>query len=259
MNHIFNQDGKTLILAMDHGANFDVLPALKDLGKIIREIAFAGADAFLATVGMADKFGDSFMGKGIILRADGAVSHLGDRSRPMKVVVTPEDALRLGADSIITMAFPGSKFEQEMLDGYSRIVLESKKWNLPVTAEALPRGFEGGEDSRTPKNITFACRMSVELGADIVKTEYTGDQESFKELTESVFAPVVILGGGAKVPEREMLQNIKDSLEAGGAGIAMGRNIWGHKNPARYTAAIAKMIHENCSVDAALKELNEIY
>ncbi len=256
MNHIFARDNKTFILAMDHGANFNVLPALSSLGKTLREIAAAGADAFLSTVGMADKFGDCFLGKGIILRADGGVSFLGDRSKPSRVVVSPEDALRLGADSVITMSFPGSKFEHEILSGLSEFSLECKKWNLPVTAEALPRGFEPAEDSRSPENITFACRQAVELGADIIKTEYTGDVESFQKLTASVYAPVVILGGAKKVPEAQLLQDIKDAMSAGGAGIAMGRNIWGHENPARYTAAIAKLIHEDCSVEAALKELN---
>lgn len=257
LNHIFKPDRKTFILAMDHGANFNVLPAMRQQGSLIRELAKAGADAFLATVGMADKFGDDFLGKGIILRIDGGVSFLGDRSKPMQIVASPEDALRLGADSVITMSFPGSKFESEVLSNLSRSVLAAHAWGLPVTAEALPRGFEGGDDARTPENITFACRQSVELGADIVKTEYTGDQESFKRLTESVYAPVVILGGAKKVPERQLLQEIKDAMEAGGAGVAMGRNIWGHENPARYAAAIARLIHEDCSVDAALKELNQ--
>lgn len=256
MNHIFRPDRKTFIMAMDHGSNFNVLPALKDVDKIIREVAAAGADAFLSTIGMADKFGDSFLGKGLILRLDGGVSFLGDRKRPTKVVVTPEDALRLGADSVITMAFPGSVHEAEMLCDFTQAVLAHHKWNIPLTAEALPRGFEKADDSRTAENITFACRQAVELGADIIKTEYTGDKESFKTLTESVYAPVVILGGSKKVPERELLQDIKDALDAGGAGVAMGRNIWGHENPARYAAAISKLIHEDCSVDAALKELN---
>ncbi len=259
MNHIFRPDKKTFIMAMDHGSNFNVLPAMKYPGKIIREVAKAGADAFLSTVGMADKFADDFLGKGIILRIDGGVSFLGDRSKPLQTVATAEDALRLAADSIITMGFPGSKFENEILSALSRNILEAHKWNIPVTSEALPRGFEGGEDSRTPANIMFACRQSAELGADIIKTEYTGDQESFKELTESVYAPVVILGGSKKVPERQLLQEIKDAMEAGGAGVAMGRNIWGHENPARYAAAIAKLIHEDCSVDAALKELNPLF
>ncbi|GMQ62194.1 class I fructose-bisphosphate aldolase [Vallitalea maricola] len=256
MNHIFRPDKKTFIMAMDHGANFNVLPALKNPGKIIREIAEAGADAFLTTVGMTEKFGEDFIGKGIILRIDGGVSFLGDRSKPLQTVVTAEDAIRIGADSIITMGFPGSKFENEILSNLSRNIMDAHKWGIPVTSEALPRGFEGGDDSRTPENVIFACRQSVELGADIIKTVYTGDQESFKELTESVYAPVVILGGSKKVPERQLLQEIKDAMEVGGAGVAMGRNIWGHENPARYAAAIAKLIHEDCSVDAALKELN---
>lgn len=257
MNRIFKSDKKTFIMAMDHGASFNVLPALKNVGEIISEVANAGADAFLSTVGMADKFADSFHGKGIILRVEGGVSFMGDKSKPFQIVVNMEDAIRLAADSVITMSFPGSVFENEILSNLSRTVLEAHKWNIPVTAEALPRGFEGGKDSRTTEGITFACRQSVELGADIVKTVYTGDQESFKELTDSVYAPVVILGGSKKVPERELLQQIKDAMEAGGSGVAMGRNIWGHESPARYASAIARLIHEDCSVDAALKELNK--
>lgn len=259
LNHIFAPDHKTFILAMDHGSNFNVLPALKDAGKVISEIARAGADAFLSTAGMAEKFADDFHGRGIILRVDGGVSFLGDGSRPVQTVITAEDALRLGADSIITMGFPGSKFENEILSSLSRNVQAAHKWGLPVTAEMLPRGFEGGDDSRTPANITFACRQGAELGADIIKTNYTGDQESFHNLVESVYAPVVILGGSKKVPERELLQEVKDAMEAGGAGVAMGRNIWGNENPARYAAAVAKLIHENCSVESALKELNPVF
>jgi DhnA family fructose-bisphosphate aldolase class Ia len=258
-NHIFGTDGKTFILAMDHGSNFNVLPALKDPAKIIKETALAGADAYLATIGMVEKLGASFCGKGIILRIDGGVSYLGDHKQPMETVVTAEDAIRVGADSIITMGFPGSKFESKSLTELTRNVQQAHKWGLPVTAEMLPRGFEGGADSRTPESVTFACRLGVELGADIIKTCYTGDQESFHNLVESVYAPVVILGGAKKVPERELLQEIKDSIEAGGAGVCMGRNIWGNENPTRYAAAIAKLIHEDCSVDSALKELNKIY
>ena len=246
MNHIFGTDGKTFILAMDHGSNFNVLPAMKDAKTLIRELAAAGADAFLSTIGMAENFA-------------GGVSFLGDHRAPMQIVATAEDALRLGADSVITMSFPGSVHEAEVLSNLARVCLDCHKWGLPVTAEALPRGFEKAGDSRTPENITFACRQAAELGADIVKTVYTGDPESFRTLTESVYAPVVILGGAKKVPERELLQEIRDALDAGASGVAMGRNIWGNEDPVRYAAAIAKLIHEDCSVDAALKEMNRLY
>ena len=86
MNHIFGTDGRTFILAMDHGSNFNVLPAMKDTKKLIRELAAAGADAFLSTIGMAENFADSFLGKGIILRIDGGVSFLGGVGNPWGVV-----------------------------------------------------------------------------------------------------------------------------------------------------------------------------
>ncbi len=257
LNHIFREDRRTFIMAMDHGNGFNVLPAMKNPGKIISEVARAGADAFLATVGLAEKFADDFHGKGIILRLDGAASFLGSRDKPLQTVVGIEDAIRLGADSVISMGFPGSKWEDQTLKELSKNILEAAKWGIPLTAEMLPRGFEGGEDSRTPANITFACRMGAEMGADIIKTEYTGDAETFKELCESVYAPVVILGGSKKVSEEKLLTEIKEAISVGGAGVAMGRNIWNHEDPARFASAIAKLIHEDCSVEAALKELNK--
>ena len=257
LNHIFREDRKTFVMAMDHGNGFNVLPAMKDPGRIISEVARAGADAFLATVGCADKFADSYHGKGMILRLDGGSSFLGSRDKPLETVVGIEDAVRLGADAVISMGYPGSKFESPILCNLSKNIMDCNKWNIPLMAEMLPRGFEGGEDSRTPANITFVSRMGAEMGADIIKTEYTGDPESFKELCESVYVPVVILGGSKKVPEEQLLREIKEALEAGGAGIAMGRNIWNHEDPARYAGAIARIIHEGCSVEAALKELNK--
>ena len=256
MNRIFRQDKKTFIVAMDHGSNFNVLPAMKYPGKLLRDIASAGADAFLCTVGMADKLAGDFLGKGMILRANGGVSHLGSHTSPMRTVAAAEDALRLGADALVNMGFPGSRFESDVLSALSRSILQAHAWNLPVMAEMLPRGFEGGEDSRSPENLTFACRQGAELGADIIKTAYTGDTKSFQNLVESVYAPVVILGGAEHVSERELLTEIRDAMDAGGAGVAMGRNIWGSDDPVRYTAAIAKLIHEDCGVDAALRELS---
>lgn len=259
MNHIIQPDGKTFILAMDHAANFNTLPALTNPKKLVKEIALAGADAFLSTVGMAEFLTYSFLGKGIIVRVDGGVSFLGDHSKAMQITVTAEDIARMGADSVITMSFPGSKFENEVLSNLTRLCMDCHKWGIPVLAEALPRGFEPAEDSRTPENITFACRQSVELGADYVKTNYTGDQDSFKKLVEATYKPVVILGGAKKVPVEQLLREIKEAMEVGGAGVAMGRNIWGHENPVGYTAAIAKLIHEDCSVETAMKEMNKTF
>jgi len=256
LNHIFLPDGKTFILAIDHGANFNVLPALREPGKIIGQCAGAGADAFLVTPGLLDKFAPDFQGKGIILRIDGGVSMLSQEPKPLQTVVDPQEAVYSGADALVTMSFPGSIFESESLGAVARNIQKAHRCGLPVVVEALPRGFEGGDDARTPQNLIFACRQAAELGADIVKTAYTGSLESMRELTESVFVPVVILGGAKKVPEPELFREIRDALDGGAAGIAMGRNIWGHENPALYTSVIAKLIHDNLGVEEGLDMLN---
>ena len=79
------------------------------------------------------------------------------------VSYTHLDIVRMGADAVITMSFPGSKFENDVLSNLTKVCMDMHKWGVPVLAEALPRGFEPAEDSRTPENITFACRQSVEL------------------------------------------------------------------------------------------------
>ncbi len=259
LSKIFKSDGRSFIMAMDHGNMFNVLPELKNPGELIKNFANAGADAFLTTVGLVENFGENFSGKGIILRLDGGLSFLGSKDKSLNTIVSVEDAVRLGSDAVISMGFPGSKFEDTSLSNLSRNILDGNKWGIPVLAEMLPRGFEKAEDSRTPDNITFACRLGAELGASMIKTVYTGDFESFRELCESVYIPVVILGGSKQVEEKQLLSEIREALDAGASGIAMGRNIWRHEDPIRYISAIAKLIHEDCSVNAALKELNKKY
>ncbi|RKD34212.1 class I fructose-bisphosphate aldolase [Thermohalobacter berrensis] len=259
LNHIIKEDKRTFIVAIDHGNIFNVLPELMKPEKIIKEIAKGGADAFLATVGLVDKFPDAFMDKGIILRLDGGMSMLGNKDKSLERIFTVEDALRLGADAVICMGFPGSKWEEKYLKNLSRNVAECNKWGVPLLAEMLPMGFEGGEGSRTDDNLAFACRLGAEMGADMIKTYYTGCKEGFRKLIESTYVPVVILGGGKRINEEKLLRDIKEALDIGASGVAIGRNIWKHPNPQRLTAAIAKIVHGDYSVNIALKELNKIY
>ena len=110
---------------------------------------------------MAEHLTDSFLGKGIIVRAEGGVSFLGDKSKPMQITVNAEDIVRMGADAVITTSFPGSKFENEILSNLTRVCMDMHRWGVPVVAEALPRGFEPAEYSITQEKLNFACRQSL--------------------------------------------------------------------------------------------------
>lgn len=255
LNNIFRKNGRTLIVAMDHGSGMNVLPELANPAEKIERVVAGGADVIMTTFGIASKFGDAIGKAGLILRVDGGYSQMALSSNPIRLIYSVEDALRLGADGVVCMGFPGSKFEAETLPYLSELASACHKWGMPLMAEMLPRGFEGGEDSRTPENIALACRMGAELGADFIKTDFTGDIESFKTVVAGTFTPIVVLGGGKAKDPISLLQQVYDSVQAGGAGVAMGRNVWRQPEPEKITRAICRILHENATVEEASREL----
>jgi class I fructose-bisphosphate aldolase len=93
------------------------------------------------------------------------------------------------------------------------------------------------------------------MGADIVKVSYTGSPETFREVTEGCSIPVVIAGGPKMSSDRDILEMVKGSIEAGGAGVSIGRNVFQHKNPTRMIMAFSAIINDGAGVEDALKIL----
>ncbi|GFN36748.1 class I fructose-bisphosphate aldolase [Tepidimicrobium xylanilyticum] len=256
LNNIFRKDGKSVVLAMDHGNGLNVLPELNDTGEILKKCVEGGIDAILTTYGIATTFQEELGNIGLILRIDGGTSYLAKTyDKSMEVIYSIEDAIRVGADAVLCMGFPGASNEDVTLKGLARLVSEATRWNFVVGAEMLPRGFEGDDDARTPENIASACRIGVELGADFIKTDYTGDIESFKKVVEGCYKPVLVLGGGATKSEKDLLQMIKEAMTAGAKGVIIGRNIWRHETPDKLVKAIVAIVHEDADVEEALKLL----
>lgn len=257
MHNIFQRDGKAFVLAMDHSAQMDS-PELKEPGKIIRECAAGGVDAFLTTYGIVRQFAADFGNAGIILRADGGSSTLRKPMSPLELLYSPEDAIRVGADAMLCMGLPGSQTNEHSLKYLARLAADCQRYNLPVCAEALPYGFEHpeGVDTRTAERMRFCCRQAADLGADFIKSEFVGGRE-FRQVVEHCYVPILVLGGGkAKTPE-EMFAHIRAAMDSGAKGVIMGRNILRQENPPRVCAAIAAMIHNDASVEEALEILEE--
>lgn len=255
MQHIFRKDGRALIVAMDHAATMNVLPELADPAEKIERIVAGGADAIMTTFGIASNFSDSIGSAALIIRMDGGISQLARKKTPFRLLYSVEDALRLGADGVICMGFPGSEFEAESLTNLATLASDCQKWGMPLMAEMLPRGFEGGADSRTAENMAFVCRLGAELGADFIKTEFTGEIEEFQQVAAGTYAPLVILGGGKAKDPVDILRHVDKSVQAGCAGVAMGRNVWRQPEPEKITRAISRILHEDATVDEARKEL----
>ncbi|MBW2712077.1 MAG: fructose-bisphosphate aldolase, partial [Deltaproteobacteria bacterium] len=103
--------------------------------------------------------------------------------------------------------------------------------------------------------VKHAARVGKEMGADIVKVSYTGSVETFKEVVSGCSIPVVIAGGPKMDSDRDILEMVKGSIDAGGAGVSIGRNVFQHENPTRMVRAISAIVHDNSSVEDALKIL----
>ena len=239
---VFRADGKTLIAAIDHAMFMDPGPSLRDPGRVIENVVAGGADAVVATFGIARRFGGSLGRAGLLLRVDSGPTALSDGEGDWPLLFSAEDALRLGADGVACMGFPGAACEGATMVNLARLASDCRKWGLLLLAEMIPGGF-GRPDLHTPENIAMAARLGAEAGADAIKTAFPGSAESFHEVTEACYCPVLIHGGERKSCDAEMLSTVRDAVRSGGAGAVIGRNLWQHPDPARFTAALSAVIH----------------
>jgi fructose-bisphosphate aldolase, class I len=248
LNHIFDTDGRALIVAMEHAAIFGPGKGTENPAETIRQVVAGGANAVMASFGIIRQFVKELAPVGVILRSDGAPTILGP-DVPAPVWFGVEEALRLDADGICISAFPGHHSEQQSLDNLARIAREAHKWGLALQGEMVPGGMTAGPDARTVESVALAARLGCELGADWVKVPYV---DGFARVIRGCYKPVVILGGSKRGSTLEVFTEVRAALDAGAAGVTMGRNIWESDDPQAMTAALAALIHEDASVDAAM-------
>jgi DhnA family fructose-bisphosphate aldolase class Ia len=105
--------------------------------------------------------------------------------------------------------------------------------------------------------VKHSARLGAELGEDLVKVPYTGSPESFREVVEGCFVPVVIAGGGKIETGRDILEMVKGAMLAGGAGVSIGRNVFQHTTPSKIVRAICKIVHHGATVKEGLTDLGE--
>jgi DhnA family fructose-bisphosphate aldolase class Ia len=252
MNRLFGRDGRIFIVVMDQPAQFGAMPGVDQPGQLVRSLVAGGADAIVATFGVAITCAADFGRAGLILRADGGSTKLAPSSLPGRPLYSPEDALRLGADGLACIGYPGSRWEDPSLREMAALAAQCHKWQTPLMAEMLPLLFENPKEGITPENIRDAVRIGAELGADIIKTQYTGSVESFQYVVDGCYVPVVILGGPRMGSDLDLLTTVSEALAAGASGVALGRNVWQHPQPERITAALAAVVHLDATVEQAL-------
>jgi len=163
------------------------------------------------------------------------------------------EAIKLGADAVSIHINVGSRTEQEQIRFLGEVAKVCEDWGMPLIAMMYPRG-EKIENEYDVDAVKHVARIGAELGADIVKTNYTGSQESFREVVRGIPVPVVMAGGPKAKTDEEFCQMIYDSVKAGGAGAAVGRNVFQHENPVKMVKVLCGIVHEGLDVNSALEK-----
>jgi len=254
LKRIFRDDGRTVIVPMDHGVTLGPVTGLVRMQEIIDQLLKGEVDAVVLHRGVAKTVD---VGKaGLIVHLSG-ITKLGPDPDNKVQVCSVEEALRIGADAVSVHINVGAQQEDKMLVKLGKIADDCDKHGMPLLAMMYPRGPKI-QNEHAVDVVAHAARLGAELGADIVKTNYTGDIETFKEVVRGCPVPVIIAGGPKGETVRDVLQMVYDSIKAGGYGLSIGRNVFQHKNPTLMVKALSTIVHRDASVDEALKILGEV-
>ena len=252
LGRLFDKEsGRSFVAAFDHGLTTKVPPESGSPTEVVeRIVSSCEPDGVLISPGTLNRTSHLFAFRGApipLLRADiilndERVKDLGEQHR---VLCSPTDAAALGAGGIVMFLILGVETGQMFADNTRAIANaagEAHRLGLPLIVETVLWGSRI-TDRRDPDMLAFGCRMAAELGADAIKTEYTGDPETMKPVIEGCGVPVLTLGGPKGDSEEELIQMTREAMDAGAKGIVYGRNIWQADDPARISSSIREVVH----------------
>ncbi|CAB49012.1 class I fructose-bisphosphate aldolase [Pyrococcus abyssi] len=264
LRRFFRRDGRALIFAMDHGFEHgptDFEPVWEHVNPrvIIRKVVRAGVDGVMMLPGMARIAGDDVKPEvGLMIKITSKTNLRPKAEQLMQSQLAfVEDAIKLGADAIAATVYWGSPQEDAMMRQFAEIVSYAHDLGFPVVQFAYPRGpyidekYGRKEDYRV---VMYGARAAAEMGADMIKTYWTGSRETFAKVVDAAAGVPVLLSGGAKAENPlDFLKVVYEVIEAGGSGAVVGRNIFQRENPEPMIKALIRVIHRNEDPEEAAK------
>ncbi len=236
---IFRPDsGHTVMLAIDHGYFQGPTTGLERVDLDIVPLVPL-ADALMLTRGILRTVIPPTIQQGFVVRASGGPSILKELSNE-QIAIDVDDAVRLGASAMAVQVFVGGEFETQSVHNLTRLVDEGYRRGIPVLGVTAV----GKELVRDARYLGLATRICAELGAQVVKTYYC--DEGFERVTAGCPVPIV-MAGGKKLPELDALTMARRAIDAGAAGVDMGRNIFQSDAPIAMLQAVRTVVHDGAS------------
>jgi putative autoinducer-2 (AI-2) aldolase len=235
-------DGRTLMLAIDHGYFQGPTTGLERIDIVIPPL-IPFADALMLTRGALRSSISAEMQKGIVLRTTGGQSILKELSNEL-VAVDIDDALRLNASALAVQVYIGGVHEHESIRNLSAVTNAGNRYGIPTLAVT----GVGKEMARDARYLGLATRICAEMGAHFVKTYYC--EKGFERVAAGCPVPLVI-AGGKKLPELEALEMAYRAFHDGASGVDMGRNIFQCDDPLAMIHAVRAVVHGNQTSERA--------
>jgi len=252
---------KALIVAYDHAQYVGPIPGTEDPIAQVRRFAEAQVDGILLTLGTLRHCVDTLLTENppsVLARIDWTNLWLTTEQKKFEqprtcLLARVGDALRHGADAVVTYLIMGTgepEFEAKEFAQNAEIARECERLGVPLIIESLARG-KNVQNPNDPQWVRLHTRVASELGADLIKTDYTGDVESMRKVVESCETPILALGGPKQASEEAALEVIRDVALAGAAGVIFGRNVFQAKNMEQFLRRARKLLAETSLSEAS--------
>ena len=270
LKRLFNaKSGCCFDVAVDHGFfnQLGFLQGIEDLGAVVETLVGAAPDAIQLTVGQAPLL-QGIAGRekpSLVLRTD--VANVYGTQLPKilfsRMIEQPvEQALRLDAACVVVNLFRiprAAEVSDHCLQNILKLKPECDRFGMPLMIEPLvfkPNEEAGGYmvDGDLEK-IKPLVRQAVELGADVIKADPTDNPEDYHEVIETAGRVPVLVRGGGRVSDEEILQRTHALMGQGAKGIVYGRNVIQHANPRGMTQALMALVHESATPEVAARHL----
>jgi predicted phospho-2-dehydro-3-deoxyheptonate aldolase len=239
---------RTVIVPMDHGVTVGPIAGLEDMRTTVSKVVAGGANAILLHKGIV-RVGHRGTGRdvGLIVHLSAGTA-LSPDPNAKELICSVEEAVKLGADAVSVHINLGADTDCQMLKQLGFVSQQCLQWQIPLVAMMYTRGIKI-KNEYDVNNVKHAARVGAELGADIVKVPYTGSIETFRQVVNGCPVPVVIAGGPKMNSDEEIFKMVKEALQAGAAGLSIGRNAFQHKNVEKMIEALCKMVHQNATIE----------
>ena len=250
------RDGKVLILAYDHGlehgpVDFESVPETMNPETVFDIATHEAVTGFAVQKGVAEAYYPSYEDDVNLVAKVNGTSNLWMGEHDSAVNWSVDYAAEVGADAIGFTLYGGSNHEVEMAEEFRDAQEAARRHDLPVVMWSYPRG-QGVKNDTKDGVIAYASRLALELGADVAKVKYPGSKEAMEWVVDAAGPVKVIMSGGSKTDDLSFLESVEAVMAAGGAGLAVGRNVWQRENPKPMLDALQRVIHEGQSAEDAL-------